>query len=191
MVGRRGITLIEMLVATGVFMLGFVGALSLFTAGVSYRKQSDDLTRTSLALTSLIEEIRIDAGRELGGPLPPLDYIGNGFAADGAEDEDYVAGTLFAYRMQPNIWYRVEACTDLSNPPRTDNATTTAIKLTLLIVPFATSDASVNLIDLGRQLQLRDTNDVLLTAPLDIANRLVDRGIALRHQVVMVRHRGW
>ncbi len=186
--GRRGITLIEMLVATGVFMLGFVGALSLFTAGVSYRKQSDDLTRTSLALTSLIEEIRIDAGREVGGPFPPLDYIGNGFAADGPEDED---GTLFAYRMQPNIWYRVEACTDLSNPPRTDNATTTAIKLTLLIVPFATSDTELTLVELGRQLQLRDTYNVLLTTPVDIANRLVDRGIALRHEVVMVRHRGW
>lgn len=189
MVGCRGITLIEMLVASMVFMLGFVGALSLFTAGVSYRKQSDDLTRTSLALTSLIEEIRIDAGREppdptTGLPRTPLAYVGDGFAANGAED----AGTLFAYRMQPNIWYRVEACTDLAG---TDNATTTAIKLTLLIVPFATSDASVNLVDLGKQLQLRDTNNVLLTTPVDIANRLVDRGIALRHEVVMVRHRGW
>jgi len=182
---RRGITLIEMLVATSVFLVGFVGALSLFTAGVSYRKQSDDLTRCSLALTSLIEEIRIDAGREAGGPLAPSEYVGNGFAEDGAETD---SGTLFPYRLQPGIWYRVETCTDLANAD--DNATTTALKLNLLVIPFSTADSDITLTEIGRRLQLRDVDDNLLTVGA-IANRLVERGIAQRHEVVLVRHRSW
>lgn len=182
---RRGITLIEMLVATGVFLVGFVGALSLFTAGVSYRKQSDDLTRTSLALSSLIEEIRINAGREPSGPMAPSAYIGDGFAEPPAEDAATVDDALYPYHMQPNIWYRIESCTDLMGG---DNATTTAITFTILVVPFGTSDATLTLTGIGRQLQLRDTANVLLATPQAIADRLVERGIALRHDVVMVRH---
>ncbi len=182
---RRGITLIEMLVATSVFLVGFVGALSLFTAGVSYRKQSDDLTRCSLALTSLVEEIRIDAGRESGGPLAPSEYIGDGFANDGAETD---AATLFPYRLQPGIWYRVESCTDLAN---TDVNTTTALKLNLLVIPFSTADSAITLVEIGRRLQIRDVSNTVLTDPQAIADRLVERGIAQRHEVVLVRHRSW
>jgi len=191
---RRGITLIEMLVATSVFLVGFVGALSLFTAGVSYRKQSDDLTRCSLALTSLIEEIRIDAGREPPNPITnlppmPMEYLGDGFADNGVEDGDYSLGMIFPYRLQPGIWYRVETCTDLANAD--DNATTTALKLNLLVIPFSTADSAMTLGEIGRRLQLRDVDDNLLTDAHAIANRLVDRGIAQRHEVVLVRHRSW
>jgi hypothetical protein len=190
MTPRRAITLIEMLVASGVFLLGFVGALSLFTAGVSFRKQSDDLTRSSLALTSLVEELRIDAGREAGGPWPPAHYVGDGFAANGPEDADLAGGgTLFPYRLQPGIWYRVESCTDLAGNP--DHATATAIRLSLLVIPFATTDETLTLVEIGRRLQQRDDANVLLTDPQAIADRLVQRGNALRHDVVLVRQRSW
>jgi Tfp pilus assembly protein PilV len=185
---RRGITLIEMLVATGIFLVGFMGVFGLFLTGVKFRKESEDLVRCSAALSSLVEEFRIDAGREGLGALPPSEFLGDGFAEDlSADDTD--DDILFTYRMQPGVWYRVVECTDLQGS--TTNATATAVKMRLLVVPFATTDTSLTLSEIGRRLQARDSGGTLLTDPFAIADYLVQRGIALRNDVVIVRHPSW
>lgn len=181
---RRGITLVEMLVATGIFLLGFVGIFGLFLAGVKFRKQGDDLTRCSLAISSLTEEFRIDAGREgLGSPPAPSEYVGDGFAANGPEDTD--PGEMIPYAMQQGVWYRVLTCTDLQGG---DNALTTGIKMRLLVLPWPTADTTLNLTEVARRLRLDDGGGTILTDPALIAATLVQRQIALQADLVLVRH---
>src|SRR5271170_5568637 len=86
---RRGFTLVEMLVATIVFLVGFVAVFGLFLGGMRFRKLAEDTTRSSLAASCLIDEIRAKAGGiPTGGaasnPLPPSAYVGTGFANGGA-----------------------------------------------------------------------------------------------------------
>src|SRR4051812_26180938 len=82
---RSGFTLIELLVASGVFLVGFVAVFGLFLAGIPFGKPAAAPPRASLAASSLIDELRIDAGREGLGPCDPADYVGDGLAIGGAE----------------------------------------------------------------------------------------------------------
>lgn len=196
---RRGFTLIEMLVATVVFAVGFVGVFGLFLAGMRFRKQSEDLTRCSLAASSLVSEIAIDAGRDgqtdAHPPEEPSAYVGDGFAgvshpagapAPLADDD---AAILAPYRAQPGIFYRVESCTDLVG---TDLPDTTVIRLKLLVVPWATVDPTISLLDIARRLQLREPGTgTLLTDPTAIASELTRRGLALRTDAVITRRPAW
>ncbi len=200
---RRGFTLIEMLVATVVFAIGFVGVFGLFLAGMRFRKQSEDLTRCSLAASSLVSEFAIDAGRESAGPKEPEEYVGDGFA-EAAGPADGTANTLILvpYRAQPGIFYRVEHCTDLlgadsgTNSLGEEAAMTTVLRLRLLVVPWATVDPTISLDDLAKRLQLRSPVD---NAPLwgtgaspdAIASELVRRGLALRSDAVITRRPSW
>lgn len=186
---RRGFTLTEMLVATAVFAVGFVGVFGLFLAGIRFRKMSDDLTKCSLAASSLVAEIRIDAGREGGTtPMLPSDYVGDGFAAapDGAADE------LYPYPAMPGMWYRVLSCTDALPAPGPaggdkvpDDAAATAIRLRLVVVPFGTADATLTLTEIGRRLQVPATD------PDGIADELHRRSVALVTDAVITRQPSW
>ena len=115
---RRGFTLIELLVACGVFLFGFTAALGLLLVGTRARAQADGMLRLSLSTGSIIEEIRLEAGRErdaaglpVGTPFAPDRYIGDGFASvaspitiDGTlipEDEPSTKAALYPYRPQP------------------------------------------------------------------------------------------
>jgi len=200
---RRGFTLIEMLVATVIFAVGFVAVFGLFLAGIRFRKQSEDLTRCSLAASSLVSEFAIDAGRESAAPMAPDDYVGDGFAggvpsaADGPAKE-----VLVPYRAQPGVFYRVETCTDLEGTPigpnlsSVDASLSTVLRIKLLVVPWATGDAMVSLVDIAK-LQLRDsaTGTALWTSPDDdpvrIATELTKRGLAMRTDAVVTRRPSW
>ena len=87
---RRGFTLVEMLVATIVFLIGFVAVFGLFLGGMRFRKLSEDTTRASLAASCLVDEIRISAGGSgqaspsTSAPLAPSVYIGTGFSSSGS-----------------------------------------------------------------------------------------------------------
>src|SRR5271155_5794116 len=86
---RRGFTLVEMLVATIVFLVGFVAVFGLFLGGMRFRKLAEDTTRASPASSCLIDEIRakaggIPTGAAASNPLPPSAYVGTGFATGGA-----------------------------------------------------------------------------------------------------------
>ena len=164
---RRGFTLTELLVATIVFMIGFVSVFALFLGGMRMRKLAEDTTRSSLAASCLIDEIRIDAGGS-GIAMPPIEYEGDGFApfrkvssstsiSEGLQsDAPPVApganglfdNPLFTYRPIPGTWYRVLKCTDLENSAT--NAQTTVLKLDLLVVPFSTADSTLTFRELDR-----------------------------------------
>lgn len=192
---RRGFTLTELLVATIVFLVGFVSVFALFLGGMRMRKLAEDTTRASLAASCLIDEIRIDAG-DSGIPLPPKAYVGDGFAKSSEIDGD-VSGTgseaqLFGYKPIPGVWYRVLNCTDLEDSP--ENAQTTVLKLDLLVVPFGTSDETLNFRDIDRRLDLlsdltRPQREA--ATPDQFAARLVQRGIGFRFVAVVTRRPSW
>jgi prepilin-type N-terminal cleavage/methylation domain-containing protein len=192
---RRGFTLTELLVATIVFMVGFVSVFALFLGGMRMRKMAEDTTRSSLAASCLIDEIRIDAGGS-GIPMPPKAYIGDGFAHSSNMDGEVKTGgeldqQLFPYRPIPGTWYRVVKCTDLEN--KDTNSMTTVLKLDLLVVPFNTADTSLDFTELDRRLSLfsateRGGGNITIDA---ISSRLVQRGLGFRFVAVVTRRPSW
>lgn len=192
---RRGFTLTELLVATIVFLIGFVSVFALFLGGMRMRKLAEDTTRASLAASCLIDEIRIDAG-EGGVPLQPKSYVGDGFARSSEPNGD-ASGTgadshLFSYKPIPGTWYRVLTCTDLEDDA--ENGLTTVLKIDLLVVPFGTSDDTLTLADIDRRLDLMSEMTRAQRAavsPDQIAARLVQRGIGFRFVAVVTRRPSW
>ncbi|MBI1852650.1 MAG: prepilin-type N-terminal cleavage/methylation domain-containing protein [Planctomycetes bacterium] len=64
--GDRGFTLIEMVVALGVLLVGMVSVLALFTTAISLHKEAIDQTESSLIAEQVMTRIRgqVDAGRD-------------------------------------------------------------------------------------------------------------------------------
>jgi prepilin-type N-terminal cleavage/methylation domain-containing protein len=199
---RRGFTLVEMLVATIVFLVGFVAVFGLFLGGMRFRKLAEDTTTSSLAASCLIDEIRTKAGgvptgATVGSPLPPSAYVGTGFATSGsAGGAAGGAGTLYPlypYPPIPGTWYRVMSCTDINGDP--NNVNTTVLHLELVIVPFATSASTLTFGDLQNRL-LNGVNlsalEPTITDPNEqIAGVLIQRGIGFRFQSVITRRPSW
>lgn len=180
---RRGFTLVEMLVATAVFALGFTSCFALFLAGVRYRTQAEDLTRLSLASSSLINEIAIDSGKRLNGSTgAPADYVGKGVA-------DATPPTNFELHPYPGTgtWYRVLECTDLAGDV-TNNASPT-LHITLLVVSFPSSDTTLSLGEVARRVGTRTRLQASYATPAaELADlRLVAQELADRHVAVLVR----
>jgi len=184
---RHGFTLIEMLVATAIFAVGFVAVFGLFLAGIRFRKMSEDLTRCSLASSSLVSEFAIDAGRETAAPCAPSLYEGDGFA-DTASTHDSDPDMLGRYRAQPGVFYRVEKATDLLGQ---DDPLTTVVRLKVLIVPWATADTTVSLTNIAKRLQIVDASGTLMTDPIAIGSDLARRGLAMRTDAVITRRPAW
>lgn len=189
---RRGFTLVEMLVATAVFLLGFTACFALFLGGVRFRTRADDLTRLGLAASSLVHEIAIDSGKHGPGGGKPCDYVGNGRADDGAEADDK---ELYAYPSSPGIWYRVLSCTDLrglrgdETSPATAAATAQSsptLHLDLLVVAFPADNAPINLDDVARRIGTKDRS-----SRDSIIADLEARGLALRLTTALVRQPSW
>ncbi|HAT09093.1 MAG TPA: hypothetical protein DCS97_00495 [Planctomycetes bacterium] len=207
---RRGFTLVELLVATGVFLFGFTAALGLFLVGTRARSQADGILRLSLAASSLVEEFRLEAGREPSistaapsgiktPPFQPLDYIGDGFAAVVDGNDDPADPSLYPYKMQPGIWYRVLDCVDEKGED--DDPKATALQMDLLIVWNPLPDDTLTLGQLAeRQAGSRRTDHPLhdlslITDPTKkadkIATFLAQRGFALRERAVIIRRASW
>jgi prepilin-type N-terminal cleavage/methylation domain-containing protein len=195
---RRGFTLTELLVATIVFLVGFVSVFALFLGGMRMRKLAEDTTRASLAASCLIDEIRIDAGGVgTGVPRAPKAYVGDGFVESGEDDGDpggplAIDTPLFSYKPIPGTWYRVMRSTDLEDSDQ--NTLTTVLKLDLLVVPFGTADEALTLGDLDRRLGL--LSDMTATerraaTPDQVAARLIQRGIGFRFVAVVTRRPSW
>jgi len=184
-----GFTLVEMLVATAVFIIGFVGVFVLFLSGIRFRKMSEDLTRTALATSSLVNEIRVDAGREGGGvPAIPADYVGDGFASDNSDAKNL--DDLYPYPQQPGIWYRVMTCTDLAGDA--NNAKTTGLKFRLVVLSFPTADTTLTFTELHRRLRLNDSAGALIANdPTILAQELTRRGAAMTTDAVIIRRPAW
>ena len=204
---RRGFTLTELLVATIVFMVGFVSVFALFLGGMRMRKLAEDTTRSSLAASCLIDEIRIDAGGS-GIAMSPKEYEGDGFAPfiktdtngihEGLQSDTasisngLIDNPLFTYRPIPGTWYRVIKCTDLENSAA--NAQTTVLKLDLLVVPFSTADSTLTFRELDRRLSLftadERKNPLIFTIDT-LSTRLVQRGLGFHFVAVVTRRPSW
>jgi prepilin-type N-terminal cleavage/methylation domain-containing protein len=200
---RRGFTLVEMLVATIVFLVGFVAVFGLFLGGMRFRKLAEDTTRASLAASCLIDEIRAKAGGIPTGstassapaPLPPLDYVGTGFAngaGGGAAGGAPISTFLYPYPPIPGTWYRVMTCTDINGG---NDANSTVLHLELVIVPFATGATTLTFGDLQNRLlngvDLAALDPATTNPNEQIADVLIQRGIAFRFQSVITRRPSW
>ncbi len=207
---RQGFTLIELLVASGVFLIGFVAVFGLFLAGVRFRKLSDDTARSALAASSLINEIRIDAGREASltspppVPVAPSAYVGDGFATGPAEGPALPPVTipagpastdpasdfeLFSYPAQPGVWYRVLTCTDFVG---TDQSDTTALRLRLLVLPWSQAE-DPNDFDLdmvNKRIGILPPRSSIPTGQA-MVDELLKRGLAFEYHATIIRHPSW
>jgi prepilin-type N-terminal cleavage/methylation domain-containing protein len=196
---RRGFTLVEMLVATIVFLVGFVAVFGLFLGGMRFRKLAEDTTRSSLAASCLIDEIRAKAGGgAAANPLRPDAYVGTGFATSGVGGGSGAATPaaltyLYPYPPVPGTWYRVMSCTDINGDP--GNVNTTVLHLELVIVPFATAASSLSFGDLQNRLlngvTLGQVDPTVTNPSEQIADVLIQRGIAFRFQSVITRRPSW
>jgi prepilin-type N-terminal cleavage/methylation domain-containing protein len=181
---RRGFTLVEMLVATAVFALGFSSCFALFLAGVRYRTQAEDLTRLSLASGSLVNEIAIDSGKRLGSATgAPSEYLGRG-VADGSPATGF---DLFPYPAT-GTWYRVVACTDLANG---DDPASPTLHLTLLVVSFAASSPTLDLKEVARRVGTKQKTVATAAEALLVAQELADRHVAVLVRTVILRRPSW
>jgi prepilin-type N-terminal cleavage/methylation domain-containing protein len=193
----RAFTLVELLVATSIFVIGFTAALAMFTKGVRDLQTADSLTRASLAATSLMDEFRLDAGMDGfdngRDPFPPSAYVGDGFAGNGAATAEI--GRLYPYRAMPGIWYTVRRSTSLLNDP--NDKLTTTLHFDLVVMPLAVDEASAGSTTAQPGFSLteawfRRRMSIALGATAEpILDNLVERGLAFRFQGALVRRPSW
>ncbi len=188
---RRGFTLVELLVATAVFVIGFAAVFSLFLSGMRFRKLADDTTLTATLAASVLTEIYLDSSATAvaGGPVAPSEYSGDGQAplVAATEAPSGMATKMFAYPAIPGAFYRVDNCTDLLNG---QDPFTTAINADMLtLCPGAKVD---DYSDLNRRLRLLTTAQAsTATAGTDFEDQLVQHGVALRYKAVLIRQPHW
>lgn len=187
---RHGFTMLELLVATAIFLTGFIAAYTMFLVGMRNRQLADAITNTAIAATSIRTEIALRAGREDGGPRPPSLYVGNGFADDGKED-----GAFHRYLDQPGIWYAVTRSSSLRGE---DDATTVALRLRLIVLhmPMGTDATSLPVDDAVIRRRFRidpERTDGLDGAALleRVGDILAERQIAQAFDIVLHRHASW
>jgi len=196
---RSGFTLVELLVATGVFMIGFAAAFGLFLAAVRYRTLADDTTRLSLAASSIVEELAIGNGATLPTPNAPSVYLG---AGDLPSITNAATDPLkfYAYPGVPGTWYTVESCADVVGD--VTNIKTPTLHLNLLVLVFTAADPSqpLDLEEVNRRVRIlnpvggfRGTLDTAGT-PSEVSqvrDGLVKRGLAMRISAVVLRRPSW
>lgn len=207
---RRGFTLVELLVASGVFLFGFTAALGLFLIGTRARAQADGMLRLGIAASSLVEEIRLEAGREgtaspaapsgtTTPPFPPSDYIGDGFAAVQSTDENVASPTeqqiaFYPYPLQPGIWYRVLACVDEKGSATDPQAT--ALRFDYIVIWNPVPDSTLTLADMVQRQRLDRQTDwpTAGTAQEKLAfaaDFMAKRGFAVRETAWIIRKPSW
>lgn len=199
---RSGFTLVELLVATGVFMIGFAAAFGLFLAAIRYRTLAEDTTRLSLAASSIVEEMAIGKGVTLtapNAPNAPNAYLGAG-------DLPSITNTandplkFYAYPGVPGTWYTVESCTDVVGDQL--NQKTPTLHLNLLVLVFTSADPSqpLELEEVNRRVRIltpangfRNQLDTAGTPSevTQVRDGLVKRGLAMRISAVVLRRPSW
>ncbi len=214
--GRRGgFTLVELLVATGVFIIGFVAVYTLFLSGMRFRKLSDDITKTSTLASTLLTEVYIDSpySTTATAPAKPTDY-------DGCGDPRYVETAtpapatapkvpqvpLYAYQGIPGTVYRLSNTQDITqtNDPMATALVTTVLALCPGGLPPANAQSGQTLaspvatyqdLENRSHLMLKDSGYQALSGVLPQAqyyeNALVQHGIAMSYTAVIIRQPHW
>jgi len=195
---RRAFTLIEMLVATAVFVLGFAALYTMFLLGVRNRVQAEALTNTSLVADAVVAEMRLAAGTERAGsitpPALPSDYVGDGNAENGPEvfpvgspDSYDVQNPFFAYPEQPGVFYRVMQVTGLVDSdgdgvPEDDDPTADALRVHLLVGQLGIPRDSTSIDELRRRYGLGAT-----LSGQEVVEALVERHLLRPYDAVVLR----
>lgn len=200
---RRGFTLVEMLVACGIFLFGFMAVYSMFLVGIRNRSLADATTRGATIASSVIAEIRLKATNEVGtvgSPsawATPSNYVGDGdpdtneSGDSGSPGDWYVDDAcFFAHPDQPGMYYRVVSATDLQGL----DAPADGIVLTLLIGQLDSQLETLSLKQLQERYRLSGLGDVNgdgTTDHQDLLEHLVDRGTLQRYDTVIHRQVAW
>ena len=168
----------ELLVATGIFVLGFSVCLGLFLAGMRHRTAAEDHLRLGFAASSLVEELGLVEMATAGVPLPTP------------------AGTLLPIRGHQHVWYRIETCQNAvvtnnvpGDPGGKDDPNADTLLTTLLIVSFATPGTNLTYEDINRRLRVITSASGTLDAAQQqqLTDHLLARQLALRMETVILR----
>ena len=193
---RSGFTLVELLVATGVFMIGFAAAFGLFLAAIRYRTLAEDTTRLSLAASSIVEEMAI--GNGAAPAVPPVSKKPSAYLGSGDLPSIVNAGlSFYAYPGVPGTWYTVESCTDVVGDPENDKTPT--LHLSLLVLVFTSADPNnvLELEEVNRRVRIVNQPADGFRGFLSEAEKtqlrdgLVKRGLAMRISAVVLRRPSW
>ena len=177
----RGFTLVELLVAMGVFMIGIMGVFGLFLGGVRARDQAESLTRLSFGATSLIEELRLDAVAD----RPASDWLGDGYTANGREPIDQ----LSPYPDVPGMFYVVDAAENAVNPQGNGIPTVLRLSITAMYLPLAPAAPGARL-EVAQELRWRPPAQTADPARW-LLDEAVARGVAIRTHAVVIPRQPW
>jgi len=211
---REGFTLVEMLVATGVFVLGFVAVYSLFLSGMRFRKLADDTARTATLASTLLTEMYLDSDGAPGapaaasGPATPADYDGSGNPT--SPETSSVSGLstpLYSYSGIPGTVYRFSNTTDLlgntvasGDSPDPVSLSTALVTQVFIACPGV---ATPTLNDLNRTHLVQGTDPQPLfnnqqfedlspaNQALALQQQMVAHGAAMQYTAVVIRQPHW
>lgn len=107
---RDGFTLVEMLAASVIFLIGFVSVYGLFLGAMRFRQQGENLTRSAIAASSLTAELRLRM--PFHPTSAPADFQGDGLPSNNPD----TANAFFHYSDQPGLFYRVADVAYLVDP---------------------------------------------------------------------------
>lgn len=186
---RRGFTLIEMLVASGIFLFGFMAVYSMFLIGVRYRTQADATTRGATVASSIIAEIRLRAtneSAEVAGSTAwaiPSNYIGDGFPTTTLPGEQPTTpwsptATFFAHPDQPGMYYRVTNATD----PADGDGDSDTILLTLVVGQLESGDAELPFSEIAQRFRFPSPTDHEAMVDALVARDTLQRYDAVIHR---------
>ncbi len=168
--GRSGFTIIEMLMASVIFLLGFVAVYGLFLSGVKFRRESENLTRGAVASSSIIAMIRLRC-RAAVGLSNPAAYNGDG---DPTTDDGDLP--FHAFMDQPGLFYRVTGCQFLFGGDAPSDPS--PIKLQVQTVFLGSSAPTLSAKDVCTRLGWEDQD----------ITKLVERGLIHEQAAVIYRH---
>lgn len=163
---RQGFTLVEMLIATGIFLIGFVSVYSLFLTGVQFRRRSENTSRGAVAASSILATIRYYSSLDNTLHNPAL------FEGDGDPATPDVPDMFHAYPDQPGMFFRVTNCDELFDH-------SSAIKLSVQTVFLGAPQDVLTAPEVARRLGHPGK---------DLRPDLLDRGL-IREQVAIIYRR--
>lgn len=179
---QGGFTLVELLVATGIFVLGFSVCLGLFLAGMRHRTAAEDHLRLGFAASSLVEELGLV---EMATPGAPSSFVTT------------PSDPFRQVRGHQHVWYRIEKCqnavvTNAADPDGaggTNDLKVDTLLTTLLVVSFATPGTNLTYEDINRRLRVITSSTGTLDAAQQqqLTDHLLARQLALRMETVILR----